>query len=53
MSYSYDDPRNSRVVVDACKPFRRRDSFPIVARNSADLDQRLRAKFGDLPPKGS
>jgi len=52
MSYSYDDPRNSRVVVDACKPFRRRDSFPVVARNSGELDATLRKKFGDLLPKG-
>jgi len=52
MSYSYDDPRNSRVVVDACKPFRRRDSFPTVARNSSELDAALRKKFGDLLPKG-
>lgn len=52
MSYSYDDPRNSRVVVDACKPFRRRDTFPIVARSSKELDERIRAKFADVLPPG-
>ncbi|MEE8332682.1 MAG: UbiD family decarboxylase [Alphaproteobacteria bacterium] len=52
MSYSYEDPRNSRVVVDACKPFRRRDTFPVVARASHELDEKIRAKFGDLLPDG-
>ncbi len=50
MSYSHEDPRNSRVVVDACKPFRRRDTFPIVARNSDSLEKRIREKFGNLLP---
>jgi len=51
MSYSLEDPRNSRVVVDACIPFRRKDTFPIVARNSENLDQRIFKKFGDALPK--
>ena len=50
MSYSHEDPRNSRVVVDACKPFKRRDTFPIVARNSETLERRIREKFGDMLP---
>ena len=50
MSYSHEDPRNSRVVVDACKPFRRRDTFPIVARNSPELDQRVREKWAHVLP---
>ncbi len=50
MAYSRDDPRNSRVVVDACRPFKRRDTFPIVARNSKALDERLHEKFGDFLP---
>ena len=50
MSYSHEDPRNSRVVVDACKPFKRRDTFPIVARNSDALEKRIREKFGDVLP---
>ena len=50
MSYSHEDPRNSRVVVDACKPFRRRDTFPIVARNSPELDKRVREKWAHVLP---
>ena len=53
MSYSYDDPRNSRVVVDACKPFRHIDTFPIVARSSKELDERIRAKWSHVLPKTS
>jgi hypothetical protein len=51
MSYSHEDPRNSRVVVDATRPFRRKETFPVVARNSADLDARIFKKFGDVLPK--
>ena len=44
------DRRNTRVVIDACKPFRRRNTFPIVARSSKELDARIRAKWSqDLP----
>ena len=50
MSYGRDDPRNARVVVDACRPFNRRDSFPIVARSSAELDERVRAKWREVLP---
>ena len=53
MCYDDDnDRRNSRVVVDACRPFNRRDSFPAVARSSQELDDRIRAKYSaDLPEK--
>ena len=53
MCYDDDnDRRNSRVVVDACRPFNRRDSFPAVARSSKELDDRIRAKYSaDLPEK--
>ena len=52
MCYDGDtDRRNSRVVIDACKPFRRRDTFPVVARSSRELDAVIKAKWGaDLPP---
>ena len=44
------DRRNSRVVIDACIPFRRKKTFPKVARASQALDDRLRAKWAkDLP----
>ena len=38
MAYGDDDPRNARVVIDACKPFGRRDTFPIVVRASQSRD---------------
>jgi UbiD family decarboxylase len=52
MAYSEKDPRNARVVIDACKPWNRRDTFPKVARSSEELDARIRARFGDMLPKG-
>jgi 3-polyprenyl-4-hydroxybenzoate decarboxylase len=52
MSYSPTDPRNARVVIDACKPWGRRDTFPQVVRSSPELDQRILAKFKDVLPKG-
>ena len=52
MAYGHDDPRNARVVVDACRPFNRRDSFPIVARSSPEMDAKIREKWSDVLPKG-
>ena len=51
MAYGADDPRNARVVIDACKPFERRDTFPLVVRPSQELDEHMRAKFKDVLPK--
>ena len=53
MSYGHDDPRNSRVVVDACIPFRRRSTFPMVARASRELEARIREKWGEILPPGT
>jgi len=53
MAYGHDDPRNARVVIDACKPWARRDSFPIEARSSPALDARIRAKFASVLPRGA
>ena len=39
---------NSRVVIDACIPYERLDSFPRVAQTSADLAAEVRAKFPDV-----
>ncbi len=50
MAYARDDPRNARVVIDACRPFNRRDSFPIVARSSPELDARMREKWRSVLP---
>jgi 4-hydroxy-3-polyprenylbenzoate decarboxylase len=52
MCYDGDsDRRNGRVIINACKPFRRKDSFPIVARASKAMDEKIIAKWKkDLPP---
>jgi 4-hydroxy-3-polyprenylbenzoate decarboxylase len=51
MAYSETDPRNARVVIDACKPFNRRNTFPREVRASPELEAHVRAKFGDLLPR--
>ncbi|MBM3485718.1 MAG: UbiD family decarboxylase [Alphaproteobacteria bacterium] len=52
MCYDGDtDRRNARVVIDACRPFNRRDTFPIVARSSKALDDRIKAKWSHVLPK--
>ncbi|RAI42538.1 UbiD family decarboxylase [Rhodoplanes roseus] len=51
MCYDGDtDRRNGRIIVNACRPFRRKDTFPLVARSSKALDDRIIAKWkNDLP----
>jgi UbiD family decarboxylase len=51
MCYDGDtDRRNGRIIINACKPFRRKDTFPIVARSTKALDARIIAKWKkDLP----
>ena len=51
MAYGEGDGRNARVVIDACRPFHRLDSFPKVVRNSTELDDRLYAKWADALPQ--
>jgi 4-hydroxy-3-polyprenylbenzoate decarboxylase len=46
------DKRNSRVIVDACIPFRRLKTFPTLARSSKELDDRMRAKWASDLPSG-
>jgi 4-hydroxy-3-polyprenylbenzoate decarboxylase len=46
------DRRNSRVIIDACIPFNRKKTFPIVARPSKELDARVRAKWAHELPEG-
>jgi UbiD family decarboxylase len=53
MVYSTEDPRNARVVIDACKPWSRRDSFPLVVRSSKELDERVHQKWKHVLPPGS
>jgi UbiD family decarboxylase len=52
MAYGADDPRNARVVIDACRPWNRRDGFPMVARSSEKLDARIRSKWAQVLPRG-
>ena len=51
MAYGPDDPRNARVVIDACKPFKRRDSFPVVVRASEEVENQVRSKFSEVLPR--
>ncbi len=39
---------NSRMIIDACRPFEWRNEFPAVAEASAELMEKTRAKWGDL-----
>jgi len=36
---------NNRVIIDACIPFERLDTFPKVAQTSRELAEQVRAKF--------
>lgn len=45
MAESSERAYNSRVVIDACIPFERRESFPKVAQTSRKLAAEVRAKF--------
>jgi hypothetical protein len=46
------DRRNSRVIIDACIPFRRKKTFPVIARSSKALDDRIREKWAKDLPEG-
>lgn len=49
MSYPREKPAfNSRLVIDACRPWERLDSFPPVADISPELEQQTREKFPEL-----
>ncbi len=53
MCYDGDtDRRNGRVIINACKPFKRKDTFPIVARSSKELDKRIKDKWAHVLPDG-
>ena len=52
-SYPLDERTfNSRMVIDACRPWGRRQDFPKVARSSKELDQRIKAKWAHVLPRG-
>ncbi len=42
---------NSRMVIDACIPWHRRQDWPAIVRNSDELEAHLRAKFGAFLPR--
>lgn len=51
MAYPAEDPRfNSRLVIDACIPWRRRESFPRVVEPSAEYRAQLAEKWGGVLP---
>jgi 3-polyprenyl-4-hydroxybenzoate decarboxylase len=39
---------NSRAIIDACRPFERLKDFPIVARSSPELRERIETKFAHI-----
>jgi len=41
------DGTNSRALIDACRPFERLKTFPLVARASDALREEIAAKFKD------
>ncbi len=51
VAYRYNAPYNSKAIIDACRPWLRRDTFPIVARSSKELDATIRAKWAHVLPK--
>jgi 4-hydroxy-3-polyprenylbenzoate decarboxylase len=42
---------NSRMVIDACRPWARREDFPKVSRSSKELDERIKAKWAHVLPR--
>ena len=42
---------NSRAIIDACRPFERLKDFPIVARSSPELRERIETKFAHILSK--
>ena len=51
MSYPSDKHNmNSRVVIDACTPWNRLDTWPAVVKNSDKLEKQVRDKFGSFLP---
>src|SRR5262249_1428988 len=52
MAYAKYDPRHARIVIHAGRPWSRRDTFPVVARSSKELDAAIRAKWAHVLPRG-
>ncbi|HEU4357572.1 MAG TPA: hypothetical protein VFR54_03880, partial [Xanthobacteraceae bacterium] len=39
---------NSRAIIDACRPYERLADFPMVARASPELREKVKEKFAGL-----
>jgi hypothetical protein len=39
---------NSRAIIDACRPYGRKDSFPVVAESSRQLISDVVARWPEL-----
>jgi 4-hydroxy-3-polyprenylbenzoate decarboxylase len=48
MVTDYSKLYNSRMVIDACRPYERYDAFPPVAQSSPELAASVRAKYPEL-----
>jgi 4-hydroxy-3-polyprenylbenzoate decarboxylase len=48
MVTDYSKLTNSRMVIDACKPYERIETFPAVAQTSRELAAKVRAKYPEL-----
>jgi 4-hydroxy-3-polyprenylbenzoate decarboxylase len=48
MVTDYSRLYNSRMVIDACRPYERIDAFPPVAQSSPELAAAVRAKYPEL-----
>jgi 4-hydroxy-3-polyprenylbenzoate decarboxylase len=52
MSYPREKPMfNNRVVIDACRPFERRDSFPLVVEAGPALKKAVIDKWRKVLPE--
>lgn len=48
MVIDYSRLYNSRMVIDACRPYERLETFPKVAQTSRELAAKVRAKYPEL-----
>jgi UbiD family decarboxylase len=48
VAYRYDAPFSSKAIIDACRPWDYKDTFPAVAEASKALQEKTRAKWKDL-----
>ena len=39
---------NNRVIINACRPYERIDTFPAVAQTSPELASEVRSKFPNV-----